>query len=282
MLFRSHEEYAEVARELDLCIIDSQAPNLQKGETDLRPQLARSSAFFSLAHYENSLDGLFDPTALSPNLRSLEKLVPRRGLVRDQRNRSSHMVEHALKFCEREMHVRDATSDIGLRIPPRIQQEPHASPKVVISPTSGKEKKNWLSQRFISLAAQLTERGVECVFAVAPEESAEWRLKLNGGFALAATDSVADLAELLAGASVVVSNDSGTAHLASAIGIQVVCIISSWDSSYGWRPGWAASELIRPLLPVRAIPGLWPHFVGVSRVFDAVMRRIEREKSDKN
>lgn len=276
----AHREYAALVRDYDLCIIDSQAPNLQRNGIDLRPELAARAAFFSLAHYETPLDGMFKPETLPQDKKQrLEKLIPQRGLIRDRLNPQASMVEHAVAFCRREMHLADASAEIGIEVPRSVRTRPRVPSRVVISPTSGKEKKNWRPQRFLALASRLSKRGADCVFAVEPSEQAAWNKKLNGRFVLAETHSVADLAALLAGAAVVVSNDSGTAHLASAIGVPVVCIISSWDTSYGWRPGWAGSELIGPILPVRSLPGLWPFFVSVSRVANAVRQKLETARS---
>jgi hypothetical protein len=276
----AHDEFLHLPDSCDLCVIDSQAPNLQRSGIDLRPTLARRSAFFSLAHYETPLDGLFDPSTLPENLRArLESLVPRHGLVRDKSEPNADMVAHALAFCRREMGLTDLKSEIGLVAPSSIRRAASMSSgnvSVVISPTSGKEKKNWRANRFVALAQSLEAIGCRCVFAVAPSEKALWTTNLDGRFSLADTRSISDLAGLVSRAAVVVANDSGTAHLASALGKETVCIISSRDRFYTWRPGWKPAALVSPRIPIRSVSGLWPFFVSPSQVFREVNQALKQ------
>jgi len=276
-----HGEFPDLPNACDLCVIDSQAPNLQHQGIDLRPALARRAVFFSLAHYETPLDGLFDPSTLPKNLRHrLESLVPRHGLVRNNRMRKADMVAHALAFCRREMGLKDTTSDIGIVAPPLTRstsQKPSQKARIVISPTSGKVKKNWRAERFVAVAASLEKRDYEVIFAVAPSEKSEWAHHLDGRFLIADTQGVADLAMLLTGAKAVIANDSGTAHLASALGKPVVCIISSRNRFFSWRPGWREAVLVYPRVPVRSIARLWPYCVSRSRVLRETQNVLEQD-----
>ena len=274
-----HDDYQKITRQYDLSIIDSQAPNLQQDGVDLRPNLAMHSAFFSLAHYETSLDGQFDPQTLPAGLqRTLQPLVPHHGLVRHHQDFRASMVSHTVQFCRREMNLLNADSANGIKLPSEIQQNKGLTQKlIVISPTSGKLKKNWLPDRFIALADHLHQKGYFCVFTVTPSETASWKRRLAGRFSVADTACVSALATLLSKASVVVCNDSGTAHLASAVGTSTICLISSRDRFFEWRPGWGNSTLIMPSLPVRSIFNIWPYFISVRRVLDQVMRASTEE-----
>ena len=268
-----HDDYEKITRKYDLSIIDSQAPNLQRDGVDLRPILAAHSAFFSLAHYETSLDGQFDPQTLPSRFqRTLQPLVPNHGLVRNHQDLRLSMVSHTVEFCRREMNLSNADSANGIKLRSEIQQNKDLAKKlIVISPTSGKLKKNWLPNRFIALADHLHQKGYSCVFTVTPSETPSWRRQLAGRFAVADTDSVSELATLLSKALAVVCNDSGTAHLASAVGASTICLISSRDRFFEWRPGWGHSTLIMPSIPVKSIFNIWPYFISVRRVLDQVM-----------
>ena len=268
-----HDDYEKITRKYDLSIIDSQAPNLQRDGVDLRPILAAHSAFFSLAHYETSLDGQFDPQTLPSRFqRTLQPLVPNHGLVRNHQDLRLSMVSHTVEFCRREMNLSNADSANGIKLRSEIQQNKELAKKlIVISPTSGKLKKNWLPNRFIALADHLHQKGYSCVFTVTPSETPSWRRQLAGRFAVADTDSVSELATLLSKALAVVCNDSGTAHLASAVGASTICLISSRDRFFEWRPGWGHSTLIMPSIPVKSIFNIWPYFISVRRVLDQVM-----------
>ena len=164
------------------------------------------SAFFSLAHYETSLDGQFDPQTLPAEFqRTLQPLVPHHGLVRNHQDLSASMVSHTVQFCRREMNLLNADSVNGIKLPSEIQKNEGLAKKlIVISPTSGKLKKNWLPDRFIALADHLHQKGYFCVFTVAPSETASWKRRLAGRFSVADTARVSALATLLSKASAVV------------------------------------------------------------------------------
>ncbi|MAF08192.1 MAG: hypothetical protein CL389_10105 [Acidiferrobacteraceae bacterium] len=259
-------DYPGTLDRYDFCLIDSQAPGLQSDGVDLRPALAHRAVFFSLAHHEKSLDGCFDRDTLPADKRDLlQERVPKQGLLRDKTKPGLTMVEHAVDFCRRELSLGEAQADIGLAVPEDVSAQGQKE-RIIISPTSGKARKNWLAGRFIMLAQQLQETGQECVFTVAPSEATEWTERLGGRFPLAQTPNAAALAALLTSARALVCNDSGAGHLASALGVPVVCVIPRRDSDYAWRPGWGAVALVSPVLPVRGLSRLWPYFVSVKQV----------------
>lgn len=262
----STQEYDGIADGFDFCLIDSQAPGLQSGGADLRPALSRRAVFFSLAHHDPSLDGRFDLKALPAEKSALFRdRIPRKGLIRDKAKTGLTMVDHTVEFCRRELLLEEAHPDIGL-VPAQPSECEEKNRPIVFSPTSGKARKNWRAGRFVLLARQLQDIGHKCIFAVAPSEAAEWRERLDGQFALAPTPTIAALAKLLSDAQALVCNDSGAGHLASALGTGVVAVIPRRDADYTWRPGWGTVKLVSPLLPMRALSGLWPYFVSVRQV----------------
>lgn len=260
------QEVKDITDEFDFCLIDSQAPGLQPDGVDARPALSHRVVFFSLAHHDPSLDGRFDLKALPAEKFTLFRdRIPRKGLIRDKAKTGLTMVDHAVEFCRRELFLEEAQSDIGLMPPQRSECE-KANQPVVFSPTSGKSRKNWLSGRFMLLARQLQDMGHKCVFAVAPSEATDWSERLDGEFTLAPTPTIAALANLLSDARALVCNDSGAGHLASALGTPVVAVIPRRDSDYTWRPGWGTVKMVSPIIPMRALSGLWPYFVSVRQV----------------
>ena len=262
----SAQEYDCIADEFDFCLIDSQAPGLQSDGVDARPGLSHRVVFFSLAHHDPSLDGRFDLKALPAEKSALFRdRIPRQGLIRDKAKSGLTMVEHVVEFCRRELLLEKAHPDIGL-MPPQTSECEEEKRLIVFSPTSGKARKNWRAERFVLLARQLQDIGHKCVFAVAPSETAEWSKRLDGQFTLAPTPTIAALAKLLSDARTLVCNDSGAGHLASALGTPVVAVIPRREAHYTWRPGWGTVKLVSPLLPMRALSGLWPYFVSVRQV----------------
>ena len=91
------------------------------------------------------------------------------------------------------------------------------------------ETKRWPVESFAEVAGMIRERkGYKVVLAGAPDETdvAERVMSLagDGVVNLAGRTSVAQMAALVAGASVVVMNDTGPMHLAAALGRPLVTI----------------------------------------------------------
>jgi len=264
-------EYPDGFANFDLVLVDAQSPNLPAEGSSLRSELASRAVFFGLSHFDTSLNGRFDRTLFPADRRELlSSLLVGNGLARDRAEKRCSMVEHVCTFCRRELNLEDVTQEIGLVAPVGIStvRDPD---RIIICPTSGKARKNWLATRFLELAHQLKAKGKEPIFTVAPPEREEWRRQLGDKFELAKTDNASELAALLLSASAVVCNDSGVGHLAGALGTPVLCIISRCDPFYTWRPGWGEVTLVRPALPIRALPQVWPYLVSVT----AVLRHLD-------
>jgi heptosyltransferase I len=106
---------------------------------------------------------------------------------------------------------------------------PDAQPTLIVSPCSSHALRNWRPQRYAALAAHAAGRhGMRVILAGGPSE-----LERQAGAQIEAASSVPlinqigkdtlpELLALLARASVLVSPDSGPAHMATMVGTPVV------------------------------------------------------------
>ena len=142
--------------------------------------------------------------------------------------------------------------------------------RVVISPESPDPRKNWHPAGFVELAGRLEGMGFEPVFSVAPSDRERWVDWLNGRFPVADTPSLAELADLLDGARAVVANDSGTGHLASALGLPVLTIFRRPATRFKWQPGWGPVRVVGPRFCFRlAGRRRWRRLLSVDRAVRA-------------
>ena len=93
--------------------------------------------------------------------------------------------------------------------------------------------KRWPAERFAALAGALGSRGVPCAVAIGPSErhlgEAVARAAATALPVLGADLDPVELAAVFARARAVVSNDSGPAHLAAAVGTPVVVFFGPTD-----------------------------------------------------
>lgn len=104
-----------------------------------------------------------------------------------------------------------------------------AQPYCVLLTASSRADKLWPEADWLQLAAALNARGLACVLPGGSAEERERAARLATGMqqAVAAPPlGIAELAQLLAGARVVVGVDTGLSHIAAALGRLTFCLFS--------------------------------------------------------
>lgn len=100
---------------------------------------------------------------------------------------------------------------------------------VVIHPAASCPSKRWPAERFAQAADDIIEKFRKKVVVVAGAADSRFgqavrEAMTNGALDLSGDLSVGELAALLAGAKLLISNDSGPVHIAAALGVPVVAI----------------------------------------------------------
>lgn len=116
---------------------------------------------------------------------------------------------------------------------------PHAGP-VLIHPGSGGRDKCWPLEAFLAVGERLTEDfSARPTFVIGPVEREWWPpqtiARIEERFPIAQPTSANELARLLAGASVLLGNDSGPSHLAALMGTPTITLFGPTDPRV-WRP----------------------------------------------
>ncbi len=133
----------------------------------------------------------------------------------------------ALPSPECTMHATDFfCSQVGAPLGSRakLSVEAHATrDAVVIHPFSGSQRKNWPLANFRELAKRLP---LPVEWTAGPDEDLPEACRF---------ESLADLAQWIAGARFYLGNDSGITHLAAAIGVPVLALFGPTDPIL-WAP----------------------------------------------
>jgi ADP-heptose:LPS heptosyltransferase len=118
--------------------------------------------------------------------------------------------------------------------------EPGSGRYLVVHPGARAASRRWMPERFAEVADRLAERyRLDVVVSGGPGEGAvveevSRRLRRRP-FPVPTDIGVGALAALLEGAVILVSNDTGAAHLADAVGTRTVVVFGSVDPGL-WRP----------------------------------------------
>jgi ADP-heptose:LPS heptosyltransferase len=203
-----------------------------------------------------------------------------------------HEVEQALSLCQAAGHHLPDGDDASLqiRLPHRIAGTAPSCPYIVVHPGASVEARQIPVGTAAETVAALVDAGRHVVVTGSADEVA----LANGVAAVAHSDRVtvaagdtdlAQFAHLLRGADAVVCGNTGTAHLAAAVGTPVVEAFAPVVPAHRWRPWMVPHELIGRLdigcagcrsrrCPLDDQPCLRP--VTADAVLDAVDRLASR------
>ena len=163
---------------------------------------------------------------------------------------SIHEVERSLSLAGACDHELPPSDDGRLRIRARdvATAPPFAGPYVVVHPGASVPARAWSAERNAELVEALVATGRRVVVTGSPGERA-LTARVAGPprpevVDLGGATSLAGLAEVLAGAEVVVVGNTGPAHLAAAVGTPVVSLFAPTVPTVRWRPWKVPHELL--------------------------------------
>ena len=119
--------------------------------------------------------------------------------------------------------------DYGISAAPLAAPWLPAGPYCVLLTASSRADKLWPEADWLKLAATLNARGLACVLPGGSAEERERAGRLAAGMAQAVTAppmGIAELAQLLAGAQLVIGVDTGLSHIAAALGRLTLCLFA--------------------------------------------------------
>jgi ADP-heptose:LPS heptosyltransferase len=174
------------------------------------------------------------------------------GSLLDVRHRASaegHEVERALSLVGTLGHHLPSGDDGRLAVVRHPQAEPAGLPDryVVVHPGASVPARAWSPESNAALVSALVSAGRSVVVTGAPKErelAAYVAGDSPGVIDLSGRCDLAGLAEVLAGAEVLVCGNTGPAHLAAAVGTPVVSIFAPTVPARLWRPWMVPNVLL--------------------------------------
>jgi ADP-heptose:LPS heptosyltransferase len=149
----------------------------------------------------------------------------------------------------------------------RLLGLPAGSDWAIVHPGSARPHGRWSVEGFQAVARRLAAAGLRVVVTGTREETAvtaQVAAAAVGAIDLAGRTDLDALGALIAGARLLVANDTGSAHLASALGTPSVVVFATGDEAYVNR--WAALDRTRHLS--------LPPYPTTGAVLDAVERQL--------
>lgn len=152
----------------------------------------------------------------------------------------THAVSKSLHAVERNRQLAAATfgytlntpCDYGIQVAPLVAQWlPADQPYAVLLTATSREDKLWAEAHWLALGQQLAAKGVRCILPgglPTERERASRIAAAIGGVAAPALD-IPTLAQLIAGARLVVGVDTGLTHLGAALGKPTLAIFCATD-----------------------------------------------------
>ncbi|MCO1654569.1 glycosyltransferase family 9 protein [Pseudonocardia sp. S2-4] len=179
-------------------------------------------------------------------------------------------------WCTMLAHHGIPADPLDLRLDPQAR----AAPAVVVHPGAAFGAKRWPAERFAAVAAALEGPVPVVVTGSAEERESAQRVAGAAGLpaerVLAGRTSIRELCDVVAGAALVVSGDTGIAHLAAAFGTPSVVLFGPAEPRRWGPPPGPHRVLTAPQLrrgdPFADDPDPALLAVGVEEVLDAAAR----------
>lgn len=276
--YPEHNKLEEKIKDFDIVLMDRSIPFVLSKTEKQQEELSKKYIFFAVGRIQENF--IHEHTErlikrLGNERRSmLEHIANASRMIKFAKKDS--MIDNMFKYCQETLQLQQVSKQTGIKIPTHIQYGKY-NRRVVISPTSSLEKKNWGAEKFILLARLLKEKGYEPIFAVAMNERKEWQLIINNEFDLPEFNTIKIYAEYLYQSLGFIGNDSGGGHVASLMGVPVLTIVTSPKKlNFRWRPGWGENAVVAPRFTFKFRgKRYWHQFLSAKKVYREFEQLIE-------
>lgn len=183
------------------------------------------------------------------------------------------IVQQLVSVLENKIGLKNVTTDNGLNLN-HIKKEQN---KILIHPTSSNKKKNWPIIKYRKLVELLESKGFRVFVTVSPQEKNDLS-EIFDQQIMPEFNSLLELAKFYRDASLLVGNDSGNAHLASALGIPTIQLFRGYRPYPAWRAGLSPNNVVLAHFPFNLIKPQWHRGISVARVSKLI--ELEIRKND--
>jgi len=237
------------------------------------PELAAKYIYIGLGRVEDALR--HDHTErlreqLPPELFDrCHRLADSSGEIRFRNgDRSTTMAREAVDFCREVWGLKQTEKSTGMVPPPHLQLKLRGNTKrILIHPFSSENKRNWPLSSFVKLARRLQQDGWQPEFCSGKNERPQLLAEVGNAFPTPEFATLPDFAAYIYESFLLVGNDSGPVHLASALGVPTLSI-GARGKNHRWRPDLSPGRVALPLLKIRlGRKTIWKPFLPVWRVY---------------
>lgn len=199
-------------------------------------------------------------------------------------NENRPMVDNTARAISSILGLNHISKNNGLTTPESLVHRKYKH-RVILHPTSRDEKRNWPSQKFLTLARELQKRGFHPVFILSPNERTPWNQTLAGEFQMPLFPTLSDLAAYAFESGYLIGNDSGIGHLCSNLQIPTLILSNRKKYMSLWRPGWYRGDIVTPPAWIPNFKGSrlretqWKSFISPSMVLKKFQLLVAKEIS---
>ncbi|MHB1793418.1 MAG: glycosyltransferase family 9 protein [Acidobacteriaceae bacterium] len=178
---------------------------------------------------------------LAPELYDLAlSFHPQRGQIEGNLDIARNL-GHCVPFYEPRVFFTQKDGEQASQWLASLAAHPDAPRIVFVTQNSGGQRNQWVKARFQQVISDLSHRlGAAPIFVGTAKDSVPIDALRNdlpdAGISLAGKTTVATLAALLAQCDLIVSLDTGTFHVARAVGLPGLVIAPAWQSPLEWLP----------------------------------------------
>jgi heptosyltransferase III len=169
--------------------------------------------------------------------------------IKDESGQSYHQADMLIRRVRNDRNVREAAGPYRLNLPEAVRQQArqalstlHHYPEqrpVAVCPGCKKPASAWPAERFVEICRRLRERDFDIILLGGLAEiplGKQIHAEIDGMLNFCGKTSVLESAALLAECAFTVGVDTGTTHLAAAVGTPCVTLFSAIVAPGRWNP----------------------------------------------
>lgn len=197
----------------------------------------------------------------------------------NQFNKKKSIVENYLDFLKNRFQI-EAKRYNGLIPLQGLSFRKHPK-RVLLHCFCTEEKRCYPVDKFITIAKELKNKGLDPLFIGSPKELAEIQPLVNSCL-IPDVSSLDDVASLIYESGYLIGNNSGLGHLASNMQIPTCSIFAKYSYARLWAPDFLKAHVIASptwVLGSRNKQRFFKRFLSPNTVVSAFMRNIHDKKS---
>ena len=266
------DDYETLLKKHELLISDILSPLLRYMAPEKFSEATGRIVTYSTNALHPEFDKTIDISHITPeSLKKCPEILQFKnasGRLMEGKSSPVAIIDSTVLYCQKKLGLKNCSKKIDLTIPDGLQFRKNKR-TILIFPTSLSPRKEYSVSGFKNLAKLLIQQDYNPLFIVTPDQLNKYSTIYNK-FDVTSCKNISELTSLVYESAVVISNDSGGAHLASFLNIPNI-VITRRTGNFGYRPSFNDGYVVTPYFQFKFLgKRIWSPFIRNKKILSIV------------